>query len=77
MVSSRDISQHNFPVPNLDSVPASAGTLTYGVTWPHSNSNCASTSWCLLLILILPRNELVGAKLMPQHVVWNHTVHLI
>jgi hypothetical protein len=69
-----DISQHNLSVCDLGSLPASAGTLTYAATWPHSNTYCASSSWCLLL---LPRSKPVGAKLMPQHVVCNHAVHFI
>lgn len=68
------ISQHNLSVPDLGSFPASAGTPTYAVTWPHSNSYCASNSWCLLL---LPRSKLVEAKLMPQHVVFNHALCFI
>jgi hypothetical protein len=65
------ISQHNVSVRDLGNFPASAGTLTYAATWPHSNSYCASSNWCLLL----PRSKPVEAKLMPQHVVSQHAVH--
>ena len=37
----------------LDSVQASDCILTYTVIWPHNYSNCASTSWRLLVLLVL------------------------
>jgi hypothetical protein len=55
-------------VPNLGSLPASAGTETYASTWLHSNIYCAFSSWCL------PRSKVVRAKLV--HSMWSVTMQV-